>query len=83
MYYIKYSVKWKLCHITGTKACEKLVDLLEKKQVVKDVKRLSPLRQTSSVEAFHNVIIHFAPKMYSFSYLGMLCRYQLVLVIYN
>ena len=28
----------------------------------KDLTRLSPKHQTSSLEAFHSVIIHFAPK---------------------
>ncbi|XP_072772653.1 uncharacterized protein [Nerophis lumbriciformis] len=36
---------------------------------------LSGEHQTSKVKAFHSLIIQFAPKMYVFSYIGMLCRY--------
>ena len=41
----------------------------------KDITHLSPLHQTSSLESFHNVIIHFTPKSIALSYHGMLCRY--------
>ena len=34
----------------------------------------SPLHQTSSLESFHNVIIHFAPKSIALSYHGMISR---------
>lgn len=44
------------------------------KRVLNDVKKLSPLYQTSALEGFHSVILRFAPKNVAFSYLGMLCR---------
>lgn len=58
-----------------TKASEKLSEIILSKQMQKDVPKLSPLHQTSQVEAFHSTINHFAPKMVSFSYHGMYCRY--------
>ena len=47
----------------NTKACEKLVDILLNKRLLSDVKKLSSLQQTSSVEAFHSLVIQFAPSL--------------------
>ncbi|XP_071784227.1 uncharacterized protein [Asterias amurensis] len=44
---------------------------------------LSPSMQTSSVEGFHSVINQYAPKMFSFSYEGMLCRIYLAALHFN
>lgn len=41
----------------------------------KDIGKLSAVHQTSKVEAFHSLIIQFAPKSYVYSYTGMLCRF--------
>ena len=60
---------------TDTKSSEKLTTLLTNNFLCKDLLRLSPHYQTSSLEAFHSVIIHFAPKYVPLSYLGMQCRY--------
>ncbi|XP_049417437.1 uncharacterized protein LOC125879540 [Epinephelus fuscoguttatus] len=46
----------------GTPALNKLKKLLMNKRTLKDVAKLSPHHQTSSVEAFHSVILRFAPK---------------------
>jgi solute carrier family 8 (sodium/calcium exchanger) len=43
--------------------------------LVKSIKKASPLAQTSSLEGFHSVLNHFAPKMLAYSYRGMYCRY--------
>lgn len=63
---IKFSV--------GSKACVKLEELAMSKQMQKDIPKLSPGAQTASLEGFHSVINHFAPKMFGFSYHGMLSR---------
>lgn len=42
------------------------------KRILKDVAKLSPHHQTSSLEAFHSVILRFAPKNIVFPFLGML-----------
>ncbi|KAJ8334022.1 hypothetical protein SKAU_G00413410 [Synaphobranchus kaupii] len=53
----------------STMSCEKLVMLLLGNKLLKDVEKLSPLYQTSSVEAFHSLILRFAPKNVAFSFL--------------
>lgn len=59
---------------SGTKVAVKLEELLHNKRLLKDLVKMSPLHQTSNVEAYHNVVIHFCPKMTVYSFKGMLCR---------
>lgn len=68
-----------------TKASEKLIALLTKTRFLKDLTRLSPLHQTSSLESYHSVVIHYAPKSVAFSYSGMKCRYfsVTIIIMYN
>jgi len=61
-------------YYTGTKACEKLNDIICNANLLADIKKLSPYQQTSSLESYHSVINHFAPKLLAFSYIGMHCR---------
>lgn len=63
---------------SGTKVYEKLQDIINSKQMKKDIPKLSPVQQTSALEGFHSVVNHFAPKMIGFSYHGMLCRYLFI-----
>ncbi|KAL0984617.1 hypothetical protein UPYG_G00144210 [Umbra pygmaea] len=51
--------------------------------LLKDVRQLSPQHQTFSLEAFHSLILHFAPKHTGFSYLGMYSRLLLAALHYN
>ncbi|XP_033107349.1 uncharacterized protein LOC117109200 [Anneissia japonica] len=67
----------------GSKACEKLCDLLENTRLRKDIQKLSPHAQTSGVESFHATILHFAPKLLGYSYNGMLSRVILAVLHYN
>ena len=60
--------------IVDTKASEKLTPLLLNSNHLKDITRLSSSYQTSSLESFHNIVIHFAPKSIAFSYMGMKSR---------
>jgi len=62
--------------VIGTEACEHVCRIILNRQLLADVAKLSPLHQTSSIESFHALILRFAPKTCSFSYLGMLCRYS-------
>ena len=62
-----------LIHI-DTKASEKLTSLINNNNHLKDMCRLSSVHQTSALESFHNIVIHFAPKSVAFSYQGMKSR---------
>ena len=58
----------------GSKPYQKLKNILTKTTLVKDVKKRSPVVQTSSLEGFHSVLNHWHPKMICFSWLGTYCR---------
>ncbi|XP_061916723.1 uncharacterized protein LOC133658565 isoform X2 [Entelurus aequoreus] len=58
----------------SSRSAVKRDEVVNNKSLVKDIAMLSGEHQTSKVEAFHSLIIQFAPKMYVFSYIGMLCR---------
>ena len=65
------------------RAATKLEALVTNKVLCRDIKKLSGGYQTSAVEAFHSLLIHFAPKMMAFSYHGMKCRNLLAAMHYN
>ncbi|KAJ8018711.1 hypothetical protein HOLleu_43144 [Holothuria leucospilota] len=67
----------------STEVCEKVVDVITNKVLQKDIQQLSPSHQTSNVEGFHSVVIHFAPKSTHFSYRTMISRLQLAALHYN
>ncbi|XP_071950193.1 uncharacterized protein [Antedon mediterranea] len=67
----------------GTECNEKVADILQNKYLMKDVVKLSPLGQTYGVEGFHNLVNHFAPKMFHFGYSGMKSRLLLAVFHYN
>ena len=56
--------------VTDSKASEKLSALLMNAKLKKDIAKLSPTYQTSSLESFHSVVIHFVSKSTVFSYHG-------------
>ncbi|XP_066275662.1 uncharacterized protein [Branchiostoma lanceolatum] len=66
-----------------TKVSVETEKIILNQRLCKDVKRLSPKHQTSYLEAFHALILHFAPKMYHFSYKGMHCRVILAALHFN
>jgi hypothetical protein len=77
---LEYNRKW---FQPQTIAFEKLSSLLTKTRLVNNVKKLSPLRQTSSVEAYHSLIIQFAPKSAAFSFKGKMIRLLLAALHFN
>ena len=58
----------------GSKGYKELKAVLCKKQLLNDMKKMSPLQQTSALESYHNIVIQFAPKSTHFSYLVMKAR---------
>ena len=59
---------------SGSLAAVKLENIMMRAALLKDVRQLSPQHQTFSLEAYHSLILHFAPKHTGFSYLGMYSR---------
>ena len=62
-------------YILASEAAVQFEGIVLKTHLVNAVKKLSARTQTSSLEAFHSVVIQFAPKHTHFSYLGMNARY--------
>ncbi|XP_051510706.1 uncharacterized protein LOC127415798 isoform X2 [Myxocyprinus asiaticus] len=67
----------------GSLALHKVEKILCNKRVIKDVEKLSHHFQTSSLEAFHSLILRFTPKNVVFPFMGMLCRLYLAAMYYN
>ncbi|XP_063055957.1 uncharacterized protein LOC134449779 [Engraulis encrasicolus] len=67
----------------GSKALLKMEKVLVNKRVLGDVERLSSRYQTSTLEAFHSVILRFTPKNVVFPFIGMLCRQYLAALHFN
>ena len=44
--------------------------------LVNDIAKLSPSEQTSHLESYHNIVLHFAPKQTHFHFQAMTARYQ-------
>ncbi|XP_056312320.1 uncharacterized protein LOC130223502 [Danio aesculapii] len=67
----------------GSQALYKVERVLCNKRVLKDVAKLSHHYQTSSLEAFHSLILRFTPKNVVFPFMGMLCRLYLAVFHHN
>ncbi|XP_064619336.1 uncharacterized protein LOC135482820 [Lineus longissimus] len=67
----------------GSAASAKAGNIIDNAYFKPAVKKMSPGEQTSSIEAYHSLILHFAPKMTAFSFKGMLCRLLLSALHYN
>ncbi|XP_050954852.1 uncharacterized protein LOC127156157 [Labeo rohita] len=67
----------------GSTVSDKLESVATRPALVKDVRQLSPQHQTFSLEAFHSLILHFAPKHTGFSFLGMYSRLLLAALHFN
>nr|KAG5706771.1 hypothetical protein BaRGS_007274 [Batillaria attramentaria] len=67
----------------NTKAFTSLEKLVTEPRLLKDVAQLSSGDQTSSLEAWHSLLLQFAPKHTHFSWLGMRTRHELAAMHYN
>ena len=69
-----------------TKVSEKISTIICNKYFCADIKKMSPIYQTSKCEAFHSLIINFAPKSTAFTFHGMLSSvidtYVMLIVFY-
>ncbi|KAL8580638.1 hypothetical protein ACOMHN_043454 [Nucella lapillus] len=72
----------KLWFTPGSEEYEAVCKVVEDRFLLKDVRKLSPLYQTSALEAFHSLIVRFCPKHTAFSWLGMYCRLVSALACY-
>lgn len=54
-----------------------MIDIIDQPRRIKDIRQLSGCGQTSSLESFHSVVNHYAPKMIHFQYKAMYTRYSL------
>ncbi|CAN7976902.1 unnamed protein product [Ixodes persulcatus] len=52
--------------VPGTRAHDKFVEVTMAPRLVKDIRQLAPSTHTFSLEAFHSILIGFAPKSYSY-----------------
>ncbi|XP_066263538.1 uncharacterized protein [Branchiostoma lanceolatum] len=71
---------WLPLHTKMSVVMEKIIT---NNKLCQDIKRLSPDYQTSYLEAFHALILHFAPKMFHFSHRGMQYRVILAAMHFN
>ncbi|KAM7304046.1 uncharacterized protein ISCGN_013946 [Ixodes scapularis] len=67
----------------GTETFKKLEAILMGPHLLRDIPLLSPKQQTFSLESFHAVLIHFAPKSSKFQYDGMLARTYIAALHFN
>uniref|UniRef100_A0A8W8M1W6 Uncharacterized protein n=1 Tax=Magallana gigas TaxID=29159 RepID=A0A8W8M1W6_MAGGI len=58
----------------GSKADKELHLIVGNKRVVKDVRKPSPVQQTTQLEAYHKTVCHFVSKFHHFFYDAMNAR---------
>ena len=64
-------------------SCQCEQTIINNTRLCNDIGKLSPVYQTSNVEAFHSLILQFAPKLRGYSYKGMLARLVSTLPIFK
>ncbi|XP_070389108.1 uncharacterized protein [Dermacentor albipictus] len=68
---------------TESKAFQKLKEVATSKALLRDLPQLATKFQTYGLEAFHSVLLHFAPKLCQYSFEGMVARTRLAAMHYN
>ena len=66
--------------LLDTNQSEKLLSIINNTRLCNDIAKLSTSWQTSNLEAYHSLIIQYAPKNTSFSYHGMISRLFIIKV---
>ena len=61
-------------HVADSQPYQDLKKYMSGTRFVHDVEQLSPVGQTSSLEAFHALVLWFAPKYVHYGYHGMRSR---------
>ncbi|XP_077564701.1 uncharacterized protein LOC144180190 [Haemaphysalis longicornis] len=69
--------------VHGSKAYNKLKDVVTARVLLADMPQLSTSFQTYGLETYHSLMIHFVPKSRHYSYDGMKARTQLAALHYN
>ncbi|CAN7984488.1 unnamed protein product, partial [Ixodes hexagonus] len=69
--------------VPGTPAHARFLDIVTRKQLVNDLRQLSPDTQTYALESFHSVLNGFATKAFAFSTGGMIARTRVAALHYN
>lgn len=67
----------------GSESFQRLKAILAAPHLLRDLPRASHKAQTFGLEAFHSLLIHFAPKSSKFTYEGMLARTKIAALHYN
>lgn len=71
---------WMHC---GSKAHEELISIVSNKLLCRDIKKLSPAEQTSSLESYHKIVTFFAPKSVHFFFRAMEARILIAALHFN
>ncbi|XP_049516645.1 uncharacterized protein LOC125942505 [Dermacentor silvarum] len=69
--------------VEGSESFQRLKAILAAPHLLRDLPRASHKAQTFGLEAFHSLLIHFAPKSSKFTYEGMLARTKIAALHYN
>jgi len=67
----------------GSLAFQEMEKIVRGRLLVQDIKKLSPAEQTSALEAYHNVVCHFAPNALHFFYGPMKARLYIAALHFN
>lgn len=67
----------------GSKAHKQLTLIVSNKLLCRDIKKLSPAEQTSSLESYHKIVTFFAPKSVHYFYSAMEARVLIAALHFN
>ena len=68
---------------SGSKAHKELIAIASSKLLCRDIKKLSPAEQTSSLESYHKIVTFFAPKSVHYFFPEMQARILIAALHFN